>query len=176
MAKTDQKTKYKSMQNFALFAISLGVLLILVGIVSGASILVAFAKGVLIHTLTDVRNNVIRLVFSFIVPFVGGIVLVIAGVRLLRIDNRTVHREIISRTKKSAMKEKEKMISVFLSGDEKKVMDLVKEQQDGMLQSDLVIKTGYSKVKMHRILKSLENKGLVKRGRFGITNKVIINS
>ena len=68
------------------------------------------------------------------------------------------------------------MLRVLLSEDERRIVELVKGRPDGVLQSDLVIKTGYSKVKMHRILKSLENKGLVKRGRFGITNKVIINS
>ena len=176
MAIADQKAKYKSVQSFAIVAISIGVLLVLVGMVSGTSILVAFYKGILIHTLTDVRNNIIRLVFSFIVPFVGGVVLVLAGIRLLKIDNVVRHRDIITKTKKSAEKQKERMIQVFLNSDEKRIMELIKEQPDGFLQSDLVIKTGYSKVKMHRILKSLENKGLVKRGRFGITNKVIINS
>ena len=38
-----------------------------------------------------------------------------------------------------------------------------------------MIKSGYSKVKAHRILKSLENKNLIRRGRFGITNKVMLN-
>ncbi|MGD0510235.1 MAG: hypothetical protein ABSA33_00175 [Candidatus Micrarchaeaceae archaeon] len=176
MSNLDQKARYRSVQNFAILAVSMGVLLVLVGMVSGASILVAFYKGIIVHTLTDVRNNVIRLVFSFAVPLVGGIVLVFAGIRLLRIDNTMKHREVIARTRIGFRKEKDRMLRVLLGEDERRIMELVKGRPDGVLQSDLVIKTGYSKVKMHRILKSLENKGLVKRGRFGITNKVIINS
>jgi len=51
----------------------------------------------------------------------------------------------------------------------------VRSNPKGILQSDLVIKTGYSKVKVHRVLKKLEVNDLIRRGRSGITNKVFIN-
>ena len=67
------------------------------------------------------------------------------------------------------------MLNVMLNGDERKVLDLIKERPNGALQSELVIKSGFSKVKMHRMLKKLEAKELITRGRFGITNKVFLN-
>jgi uncharacterized membrane protein len=115
-------------------------------------------------------------VFGVLIPLAGGIVLIMAGFRILKLDREHDKNEIISSSMKSAVQQKEKILDVFLSKDEKTIMELLKKEPDGgALQSDLVIKTGYSKVKMHRILKSLEFKGLVKRGRFGITNKVLIS-
>ena len=135
----------------------------------------ALGKGILIRTLADVRTNVVRIFFDFLVPLAGGIVLMMAGLRLLKFDRSMLEKSITSTSKKRVVQQKEQILSVFLSDDEKRVMELVKSDADGSLQSDLVIKTGYSKVKMHRILKSLENKGLIKRGRFGITNRVLIS-
>lgn len=166
----EQKAEYKSVQNFALFAISIGVLLVLAGLVGGANIFVAIGDGILIHTL------VIRFFFSFLIPLVGGIVLIFSGLRLLNVDRMTLQRSIVAKTRRRVMQQKEHIISAFLTNDEKKVIALIKERNDGALQSDLVIRTGYSKVKIHRILKGLENRGIIKRGRFGITNKVLLSS
>jgi uncharacterized membrane protein len=173
----EKKGGHKSMQNFAIASISVGVLLILACVVSAITILVALGSGsILIHTLSDIRSNVVRIVFGVLIPLAGGIVLIMAGFRILKLDREHDKNEIISSSMKSAVQQKEKILDVFLSKDEKTIMELLKKEPDGgALQSDLVIKTGYSKVKMHRILKSLEFKGLVKRGRFGITNKVLIS-
>lgn len=175
MIDMEQKAKYKSAQNFAIISVSMGILLVVVAIISGTSIFVALGKGILIKTLNDVRTNVVRIFFDFLVPLAGGIVLIMAGLRLLKYDRSLLEKNIVSSNRKRAVQQKEEILSVFLNSDEKKVMELVKNDTDGSLQSDLVIKTGYSKVKMHRILKSLENKGLIKRGRFGITNRVLIS-
>lgn len=172
----EQKVEYKSVQSFALLAISIGVLLVLAGLIAGANIFVALGDGILIHTLNDVRTNVIRFFFSFLIPLIGGIVLIFSGLKLLNVDRMKLQRSIIAKTKRKVIQQKEHIISVFLTNDEKKVIGLIKEKNDGVLQSDLVIKTGYSKVKMHRILKGLENRGIIKRGRFGITNKVLLSS
>jgi uncharacterized membrane protein len=41
-----------------------------------------------------------------------------------------------------------------------------------MLQNALVLKTGMTKVKMTRVLSSLERKGLVLKERHGLTNRI----
>ena len=160
----------------SILAISIGVLLVCVALVGGVSLVLAFARGILGHTLNGIRQQVLNMFFDFFAPLIGGIVLAFTGLRVMRLDKHISRGEVATTSRKRAVKEKEHMINVFLNNDEKKIINLVKEDQDGSLQSDLVIKTGYSKVKMHRILKSLENKGLIKRGRFGITNKVFINN
>ena len=43
-----------------------------------------------------------------------------------------------------------------------------------MFQSELVEKTGHTKVKMTRILDKLEAKGLIERRRKGMTNLVFL--
>jgi uncharacterized membrane protein len=71
--------------------------------------------------------------------------------------------------------EKSKVMHNLLSPGEKRLVALISVTDGGVLQSDLVIKSGYSKVKVHRILKALETKEVIRRGRFGITNKVMLN-
>lgn len=159
-----------------IIAICMGVILVVVSFIGGTTLVIAFAEGVIGHTITAIREQIERLVFDFGVPLIGGIILVFVGLRVMNLDNQLLTREANATSKNIAVKQKEQMLNVFLSGDEKKVINLIKADPEGSLQSDLVIKTGYSKVKMHRILKSLENKGVIKRGRFGITNRVLINN
>lgn len=61
-----------------------------------------------------------------------------------------------------------------LDGDEKKVYELIMDADGYVLQSDLVTKTGFSKVKISRIIDKLELKGLVIRRRRGMSNVIIL--
>jgi uncharacterized membrane protein len=161
---------------FALLSIAVGALLILTSLVTGASALIAFEKNVApLRTITSIRAYVWRLVSDFALPLIGGIILVYGGLALERMDMRVGVRKVRMDHKRMLKTQKEKVLDVFLSNDEKKIVNMIKGEENGMLQSDIVIKSGYSKVKVHRILKSLENKGVIKRGRLGITNRVILN-
>ena len=71
----------------------------------------------------------------------------------------------------AASTERARIISRVLGPEERGMLDLLKGK-DFILQSDLMALTGYSKVKVHRVLKKLEAKGLIRRSRFGITNRV----
>ncbi len=62
----------------------------------------------------------------------------------------------------------------LLNEEEKKVIALLKEADGTMFQSDLVDKSGFTKVKVTRILDVLEGKRLVERKRRGMTNVVIL--
>jgi hypothetical protein len=170
----EQAPTYKRFQLFAVCAIVIGVILVLSAFIGGISFVVALGRGIIGRTLKDVRTLVLDIVLEFCVPLVGGIVLIIAALKIMRHEATALDRQINTSTRKRVVKQKEKMLNVFLNDDEKKIVELIKLEKGGALQSDLVIKTGYSKVKMHRILKSLDNKGIVKRGRFGITNKVFV--
>ena len=61
-----------------------------------------------------------------------------------------------------------------LDGEEKKIYDLILEQEGSAFQNDLIQKTGYSKVKISRILDRLETKDLVERRRRGMSNLVVL--
>lgn len=61
-----------------------------------------------------------------------------------------------------------------LNEDQKKVYDLIEGSDGVIFQSELVEKSGFSKVKVSRVLDKLEGKGLVERRRRGMSNVVIL--
>ena len=61
-----------------------------------------------------------------------------------------------------------------LQDDEKKVYDLIVEADGFIFQNDLMKKTGYSKVKVSRILDKLEMRSIVERRRRGMANIIVL--
>ncbi|MBR9699323.1 MarR family transcriptional regulator [Candidatus Woesearchaeota archaeon] len=61
-----------------------------------------------------------------------------------------------------------------LDHEEKRIYDLLKASQGSLYQSDLIKETGWTKVKMTRILDRLEQKGIIDRKRRGMTNIVVL--
>jgi len=59
-----------------------------------------------------------------------------------------------------------------LEGDERRLYDMIDEKGGEVLQRDLVATGRFSKAKVTRLLDKLERRGVVKRERFGMTNKV----
>lgn len=79
-----------------------------------------------------------------------------------------------SREKTEPKPEVSKKILASLDSDEKLVFEKIVEVQGTIFQSDLVEKTGFSKVKVTRILDKLEGRGVIERMRRGMTNVVIL--
>lgn len=159
-----QATDAMRSRHFPLLTTSMGAVLIVMSLIGGATVFTS-----------TTRANVLRIVFYFILPLVGGVLLLLSGMALMDISASSLHRTYAANGRKKVEKERSKMLNVMLNGDERKVLDLIKERPNGALESELVIKSGFSKVKMHRMLKKLEAKELITRGRFGITNKVFLN-
>ena len=61
-----------------------------------------------------------------------------------------------------------------LDDEEKIIMNLLLENKGNMFQSDIIQKTNLNKVKVTRILDSLESQGLIERKRRGMTNIVVL--
>ncbi|MBI2547294.1 MAG: hypothetical protein HYW23_02500 [Candidatus Aenigmarchaeota archaeon] len=61
-----------------------------------------------------------------------------------------------------------------LQDDEKKVFDGIVKNDGSVFQNDLIGSTGYSKVKVSRLLDRLETKGLVERRRRGMANLILL--
>ena len=61
-----------------------------------------------------------------------------------------------------------------LGGDERKVFDILAKSDGMVFQNDLVKQTGFSKVKITRVLDKLEGKKLIERRRRGMTNVIIL--
>ena len=77
-------------------------------------------------------------------------------------------------TPKQVTKENYEKIMKELSADEKLVLEKIIEAQGTIFQSDLVEKTGLTKVKVTRILDKLEGKAVIERKRRGMTDVVIL--
>ena len=60
-----------------------------------------------------------------------------------------------------------------LQGDERKVLEILLERK-GIYQSELKEITGFSKVKITRILDKLESRDVIERRRRGLTNFIIL--
>lgn len=71
-------------------------------------------------------------------------------------------------------KEHYQKIMATLAKDEKDVLGKVLDSQGTIFQSQLVEKSGMTKVKVTRILDRLEARGLIERKRRGMTNVVIL--
>lgn len=67
-----------------------------------------------------------------------------------------------------------KKIMNTMSNDEKLLFGKIIESQGTVLQSDLIDETGFTKVKVTRVLDRLEGRGLIERKRRGMTNVVIL--
>lgn len=63
-----------------------------------------------------------------------------------------------------------------LKTEEKRLYELTSGSGGAIFQADLVEKSGFSKVKVSRILDKLEGRGLIERRRRGMTNMVIVKN
>lgn len=170
----DIAVKRSKIGQFSILVLIIGAFLLLISIIRGADMIIAFAKGIPLHTFYDIKINVINVFFNFIIPFIGGILLLISGFTMLKHSKTTAEQKRTRRFRQRQTARREDLLSGLLNADEKNVLGMIREQS-GILQSDLVAKSGYSKVKMHRVLKKLESMDVIKRSRFGITNRIFLN-
>lgn len=61
-----------------------------------------------------------------------------------------------------------------LDDDEKKVYSIIKGKSGSAYQTDLIKETGFSKVKMTRVLDKLESMDILDRKRRGMTNIIVL--
>ncbi len=67
------------------------------------------------------------------------------------------------------------IILPILKKDEKKIFDIILKHGDGVHQKTIVTDSGYSKAKVSKVLKSLEERRVLKLERIGRKNKVHID-
>ncbi len=113
--------------------------------------------------------------------FIGFALSIIAGILgIIRTYMVTERRTVYVRHAGSAkqrpvagrVKSPNKIIRT-LKPEEREIYNMIKDAEGAIFQAELVEKSGYSKVKVSRILDRLEGRGMVERKRRGMTNIVI---
>lgn len=61
-----------------------------------------------------------------------------------------------------------------LEGDEKVLFEIILRSEGSVFQSQIIKETGFTKVRVTRILDRLEGKGIIERKRRGMTNVVLL--
>ena len=99
-----------------------------------------------------------------------GLYLIFFG-REQKIITKTVKEQV---KPKKITKENFEKIMKTLNEDEKLVLEKIIDSEGTIFQSDLVDKSGFTKVKVTRILDKLEGRDIIERKRRGMTNVVIL--
>lgn len=73
----------------------------------------------------------------------------------------------------NGMQEKWKNILETLTGDEREIYQLIYNTKGEILQKDIIV-SDFSRAKVTRLLDYLENRGLIERKSYGMTNKVVL--
>jgi len=92
-----------------------------------------------------------------------GIISLLAGFAIWNL----IREKEIKTTKKA-------MLDVFLLPEEKKVLSDIEKYGGTLTQSEISKNTGFSRVKVHRIVRNLERKNLIIKQQYGMTNKIVL--
>lgn len=71
---------------------------------------------------------------------------------------------------------KESISSLLLTPEERIIIDELKKSGGQLNQNQLVRRSGLSKVQVHRALVRLENRKIVKKYPYGLTNKIVLEA
>jgi len=110
---------------------------------------------------------------GFVLVLIGG---VLGIIYVYSVPSRRVYvsHAFAKERKPGAVEKAPIRIMNTLSSEEKKLYGLIEDGGGAIFQAELVEKSGYSKVKVSRILDRLEGKGIIERKRRGMTNMVVI--
>jgi len=95
----------------------------------------------------------------------GSIISITAGISLYTLLRKKERKEL-----------KSGMIDLIATPEESTVIKTLQENGGELTQSELVKRTGFSKVKTHRIIKRLENRSVLEKHPYGLTNKIRPNN
>ncbi len=107
--------------------------------------------------------------FVYIFGSILSVGLILLGTYLIFVNKSKTENKKVSKEEYTSKADN-------LDPDEKQVFEKIVEAQGTIFQSELVEKTGFTKVKITRILDRLEGKGLIERKRRGMTNVVILKN
>ncbi|PYB67913.1 hypothetical protein DMB44_06740 [Thermoplasma sp. Kam2015] len=76
--------------------------------------------------------------------------------------------------KHSQLDDEERIIPADLTDNEKTIIAIIERYGGHAMQNQIVKDSGFSPATVSRILNSLENKGIIQRRRYGMTNEILL--
>lgn len=104
----------------------------------------------------------------YLFPFIGFIGLFVGTLVYFIMSEKIVIQE-------KTLQKNTKIILKFLTPEERKVIDTLLENKGKVQQYELSHLPDLNKVKTHRILVNLEQKGIIEKEKLGKINKIILN-
>lgn len=104
----------------------------------------------------------------YLLPFVGFIGLLVGTLVYYIMSEKVIIQE-------KSLEKNSKIILNFLTGQEKKVIETLLENDGRVQQYELSHLPNLNKVKTHRILLNLEQKGIIHKEKLGKINKIVLN-
>ena len=92
----------------------------------------------------------------------------------MRIISRLVNKNNLASSEKQKKMDNRDIILKFLNLKEKKVLEKLIEKKGVVLQSEINLMEGMTKLKTHRAVKDLERKNIIKTETYGKTNRIIL--
>jgi hypothetical protein len=100
--------------------------------------------------------------FSMVLLF-AGVLSVLGGISVFQLTREKELKSI-----------KEDVTALLMTPEERAIVDELKKANGKMNQNQLVKKTGFSKVRIHRAIVRLETRKIVKKYPYGLTNKIVL--
>jgi len=118
--------------------------------------------------LTERRESQPTFRSFYLLPFVAFVGLLIGTLAYYIMSDKVIQQE-------RSLKKNTKIILNFLNGQERKVIETLLENDGGVQQYELSHLPNLNKVKTHRILVNLEQKGVIRKEKLGKINKIVLN-
>ncbi len=118
--------------------------------------------------LTERRDTQPTFQSFYLFPFIAFIGLLIGTIVYYIMSDKVIQQE-------QSLKKNTKIILNFLTQQEKKVIETLLENNGKVQQYELSHLPNLNKVKTHRILINLEQKGIIHKEKLGKINKIVLN-
>ncbi len=104
----------------------------------------------------------------YLIPFITFIGVLVGTMVYYIMSDKAIQRE-------QSLKKNTKLILNFLTVQEKKVIETLMEKGGRVQQYELSHLPGLNKLKTHRILLNLEQKGVIRKEKLGKGNKIVLD-
>lgn len=148
----------------------ISVILIIDRLLAQGNVQLVLADGKAVPVESASLFSINEVLFFIIAAWLGGMsfVFIILNSKEKEISGSKMEIPVISETRTTAS-----LAASLLEGDEKILFQII-VNNDGVLQRDLILNTGFSEPKVSRLLDKAEKKGLIMRQRDGMGNRIFL--